>query len=395
MGLIQPGQWDENAIDPDVEAKVAQYVDLQSLPKGHLIHRINEGMQGKNIGISTTCAHVDKYTYGTHKGRYYLIGADSGVGKSTLTDFLYVINLWLQAKFRGRKLYIIYYSFEISKEQKMLRWLSYFVYALYGESLPSDYIDGKIEGVLLTPKHLTMVQYAMTYVDQLMEDIIFVEDAIHPTKMFHDMIEQHYEGIGKVLRHKSDQKKKGTICGWEPDDPDALTMLVVDHLALAAPEQGFDMKQTMDLWSKYLVTLRNLFNLTSVVVQQFNTDMTSYHRMNKKGDGLVAPQRIDFGDSRYTFRDADVVFGGVKPSVYDIEMYMHFDVKQLKDYLVMFHLMKNRYGAFHKAMPLFVNPIAGHVRPLPIVPIDIAMQPFYNDVEKLEKVVQFFTPKAA
>lgn len=393
MALIQPGKWDESQVDPEVEAAVARYVDLPNLPKEHLMHRIERGRQGMNVGIPTTCPHVDKYTYGTHQGRYYLIGADSGVGKTTIADYLYVINAWLQARFMNRKLYIIYYSFEISREQKMLRWLSYFVYALYGESLPADYIDGKITGLPLSDKHRTMVHYAMVYVDELMADIDFIEDPTHPTKMFHDLIEEHYEKIGTVLRRPPRGGKKGAIYGWEPKDPLAITIVVNDHMALTAPEQGFDMKQTIDLWSKYIVTLRNLFNLTFVGIQQFNTEMTSYNRMAKKGDGLVAPQRIDFGDSRYTFRDADVVWGLVKPAIYDIDSYGGYDVKKLKEYFVMVHLMKNRYGAFHKALPLFLNPIAGTIEGLPTPPIDIAMDRFEKQVIELEKKVQFFTPK--
>ena len=164
-------------------------------------------------------------------------------------------------------------------------------------------------------------------------------------------------------------------------------------MALIAPEQGFDMKQTMDLWSKYIVTLRNIFGLTFIGIQQFNTEMTTYHRMNKKGDGLIAPQRIDFGDSRYTFRDANVVWGLVKPSIYDIDTYNGYDIKKLKDYFVMMHLMKNRHGAFHKALPIFLNPIAGIITPLPTPPIDIAMDRFEKEVIELEKKVQLFTPK--
>lgn len=396
MGLIAPTRWDDNFRDPAVEARVALYVDLEKLSQTHILRRIDRGRQGLNVGVPTMNAHVDKYTYGMHQARYYLIGADSSVGKTTIADFLYVLNAYWQAKIMGRKLYIFYYSFEISKEQKMLRWISFFVYLLYGQSLPSDYIDGKITGMRLTDEHLKMVQYATAYVDEMMESIVFVEDSLHPTRIFHDLIEGHYEQIGKVHRGKShDGKKKGPITGWEPNDPMAITLLVLDHAALLSPEQGFDTKQTIDLMSKYIVTLRNLFNMTAVVVQQFNTDMTSYNRMNRKGDSVIAPQRIDFGDSRYTFRDADVVFGAIKPAMYDIESYYGYSVKDLKEYLVMFHLMKNRWGADHKALPMFINPIAGYVKCLPVSSIDIAMDPFVKEAIELDKLVQLFTPKAA
>ena len=66
----------------------------------------------------------------------------------------------------------------------------------------------------------------------------------------------------------------------------------------------------------------------------------------------------------------------------------------LKEYFIMCHLMKNRYGAFHKALPLFIDPIAGHIRGLPIPPIDIAMDDFHKEVSRIEEATRFFTPKS-
>lgn len=396
MGNIVTGPWDDSfELDPLVEARVAEFVDSSKLEKGHILQRIDRGREGLNVGISSRVPLIDKYTYGTHMGRYYLMGADSGVGKSTIADFMYVLNAYMEAKKTGRRLYLFYYSFEISRQEKTLRWISFFVYLLRGASIPSDYIDGKITGLPLTDAHYTMVKYATVYVEQMMKEIVFVEDPIHPTKIFHDLIEHHFEKVGKVIRKLStDTKKKGTITAWEPNDPLAITLVVMDHMALLQPEQGFDTKQTMDLMSKYIVALRNIFNLSFLGVQQFNTEMTTYHRMNKKGDGMIAPQRIDFGDSRYTFRDADVVFGLIKPAIYDVDTYMGYNIKELKSYFVAAHLMKNRYGGFHHMLPLFVNPIAGYVKCLPIPPIDIAIEPFNKEVIELEKLIQFFTPKA-
>src|SRR5882762_6621988 len=127
MELIQPGNWDSSNIDPAVEARAAEYVDLSKLSKSHIMHRIERGRQGLNVGIKTMVDHIDKYTYGIHQASYHLMGADSSVGKTTIADFMYILNAYWQAKLMGRKLYIFYYSFEISKERKMLRWISYFV----------------------------------------------------------------------------------------------------------------------------------------------------------------------------------------------------------------------------------------------------------------------------
>lgn len=385
--------------DPAVLAEIERYVDWEKLPSTHLIHQIEQGRLGLNVGMDNGLPGLSKYTYGTHRGRYYLLGSDSGVGKTTIADFMFIFRAWRWCKAHNRKLHIIYYSFEISKAEKEARWVSYFIKMNYGVDIPSDYILGRIDGMLVSDEHMRMIRHAYTAVSEIMSAITFVEDPVHPTKMFHDMVEHHYEKIGTVRRGPArENKKKGPIVGYEPKPGTErdVTLQVVDHLALAMNEQGFDTKQTMDLWSKYIVALRNLFGMSAAVIQQFNTEITSTFRMMKKGEGLMAPQRVDFGDSRYTFRDADVVLGLLKPYQYDVTTFHKYDIEKLLGYFVAMYLMKNRYGPSQRMLPLFLNPVSGIPEDLPLTPsVDFAMEPFYNKAAQLEKIAELYQPKAA
>lgn len=380
---------------PEIRERVERYTDLQSLPKQHFINVVEDGRLGHNAGVPNGMPALNRYTYGTHMGRYYLTGAESSAGKTTLTDFAYVLQVYKQCKLQGRKLYLFYYSFEISKMMKKARWVSYFLKVGFDLDIPSDYILGYIPGMLVTDEHMKKIQIAYAYVEEIFENIIFVEDPIHPTRIFHDLVEHHYEKNGEVQRHPStDKKKRGLIKGWIPNDPRAMTVVVMDHVALLMNEQGFDTKQTIDLMSKYFVILRNLFGLTVILIQQFNTELTSTVRTMKKGEAMMAPQRIDFGDSRYTFRDADVVLGLLKPFLYDVKDFHKYDITKLMGYMIGLYLMKNRYGAMTRMLPLFLNPIAGVPEDLPLTPSsDLAMGSYYEQANKLEQVCQQYSPK--
>lgn len=271
---------------------------------------------------------------------------------------------------------------------------------MFDVDIPADYIQGRIDGMMVSDVHMDMIRRAYIEIEVMMSycHMVVVEDPVHPTKIFHDIIDHHYDKIiGKVIRKSAhDPKKRGTITGFQPHpgEEDALTFIFIDHMALLMNEQGFDTKQTMDLMSKYFVTIRNLFGATEIVVQQFNTDITSTYRMMKKGDNTITPQRIDFGDSRYTFRDANVVFGLIKPSIYDLQSYYKFDVVKLDQYMVGVHLMKNRHGSSQRMLPIFLNGIAGVAEDIPLTPtLDLVMQPYYDQAKKLEQVVQLYTPK--
>lgn len=394
--------WDNTEADQEMQLKLDKLADWRNLPDNHFIAQIEKARTGTNIGLNNGLPSLSNYIYGTHKGRYYLVGADSGVGKTTLSDFMYIFNAYRSAKMMGKPLYVFYYSFEISLEEKKARWVSYYLKTQLNISLSPDYIQGRIPGMMVTDQHMDLIRMAYLFVEEMMQycHMVVIEDPVHPTKIFNNLIDHHYDQIGTVLRHEAyDPEKKGrkgAIYGWKAKEgnEDAITMVMIDHIALLMNEQGFDTKHTMDLMSKYLVTLRNLFGLTGVVIQQFNTDITSTFRMNKKGDNVITPQRIDFGDSRYTFRDANVVLGMIKPAIYELPSYHKYDITKLDQCFIGLHLMKNRHGPSQRMLPLFMDGMTGVIEDIPLTPtVEIAMQPYYDRVVEMEKISRSFRPK--
>lgn len=369
------------------------------------VKKVLDGRKGLSIGFANGLERINKFLYGTHRARYYLIGADSGVGKTTLCDFMYVISLWMDAKLKGIPIRIVYLSFEISSEQKIARWISLFIKFLYEKDIPADYIMGRIAGLLINDQDEQMIRHAKQYVDTFLQDCELIDGAAHPTWILNHMIKMYegdkdagIKGLGTVIRDKPKNKKDpGFIRGFIPHDPRLMTVLVCDHVALAHPEaHATTLKAIIDKLSNYAVMLRNTFGTTIVFLQQFATDLMSTHRSNKKGDAVIAPQRLDFGDSKYTYRDADVVMGLVAPMMFDHENYKKYDITELQQYFLACHLMKNRYGPAGWMIPLFINPIAGTFKELPADPLNgVAMQPWYDEVSRLNKVIDLFQPKAA
>lgn len=371
-------------------------------PANDFIFQVKRGMEGLNTGLGNGLTAVNKYTYGTHQARYYLMGADSSVGKTTIADFMFVLKAWEDAKRKKRPIKIFYCSFEVGKLDKIARWVSYYIYQKFGVRLPSDYILGRIEGKLVSKEHEKMIMKAHAMVLEMMKDIVFVEDVIHPTKIFEDLIEAHFSKVGIVTRaeisaEEAKKGRKGYVKAYQPNDPNLITILMIDHLALTGSEQKLDTKQIMDRMSKYGIVLRNIFHCTMCFIQQFSTDLMSFHRTNKKNPQSIAPQRLDFGDSKATFRDADVVFGLVNPITYDFDNFMGYALingdEALGSCFRMMYLMKNRYGVSGRALPLFLDGLSGTVYDLPTDGNNaFSMQPWYNKANEIEAICQQFSP---
>jgi hypothetical protein len=284
--------------------------DGEKVKSDQFLAQLKRGMSGQNIGLENGLTQINKYIYGTHKARYYLIASESGVGKTTYGDFMYVLNAWKSAKAQGRKIKIFYCSFEIGKVEKLYRWCSYFIFLKHGIRLPSDYLQGRIAGKLVSAQDSNLILEAYGVITEMLKDVIILDHTTHPTSIFESLIDTHFDKIGKVNRAKiteTDKKKgrKGYVTGYIEDDPSAITILIIDHLALTGTEMGLETKGIMDKMSKYAIVLRNLFHCTIVFYQQFSTDMMSSYRglLGKKTEATIAPQRLDFGDSKTTYRD--------------------------------------------------------------------------------------------
>jgi hypothetical protein len=111
------------------------------------------------------------------------------------------------------------------------------------------------------------------------------------------------------------------------------------------------------------------------------------------------PQRIDFGDSKATYRDADVVIGYVKPAIFDYSEFMGYPVIAddgdcLGQSLVIQCLMKNRYGPSGRMCPLFLDGLSGHAYDLPTTPNNpFLMKEWYDKADKIEKLCQVYSPQ--
>ena len=144
----------------------------------------------------------------------------------------------------------------------------------------------------------------------------------------------------------------------------------------------------------YSVQLRNIFGCTLIQIQQFSTNMMSAYREQKKSESVVAPQPLDFGDSSYSVRDSDIVFGMVKPIQYNLKTFMGYHIEGYAQYFIALYLMKNRYGPADRMIPLFMNPISGMFYDMPLDPMSAGIDYYITEAKRIENVcLSFNSPK--
>jgi hypothetical protein len=78
-----------------------------------------------------------------------------------------------------------------------------------------------------------------------------------------------------------------------------------------------------------------------VVVQQLNFDSQSVQRRSSK---RITPVLADFGDSKYTTRDANTVFALFNPYNFELGEFSGYDTLRLGDRFRNVEVLKNRDG---------------------------------------------------
>ena len=315
------------------------------------LDEVSDGMQGKNAGLTNCFNRFNHYLCNTQKKTYYAIGGLPGTGKTSLADENFVLAPFMGHKIEkvkdpNAKLNVewIYYSFEISKNAKIAKWVSNFIYRMDGTIADPNLILSRGKNRL--PGDLyTKVRKVYPIIEELLDNIKFVDEPQTPGQMYWDML-RHAEANGTFqYEHYTDensiqQKRK---IGYTANDPDKYTIIVIDHVGLVKREKGLTKKDNIDKLSSMLVYFRNICQYTPVVISQFNRALSSVDRQKFKNADL-APSLEDFKDTGSIGEDCNVGLGIFNPYKFDMKTYLGYDISQLKGNFRAVNIMKNRDG---------------------------------------------------
>jgi replicative DNA helicase len=344
----------------------------------NLEERINAGLEGKYEGLSNGFDRINNVVHGIQRGVYTLLGGLSGTYKTTLADYM-LLNAISDAEKKGTEINIFYYSYEIDELSKMCNWLSVIIYKKYSVTIPPEVIKGFGKN-RLTHEQQTLIKAEIPTVEALFSKINFRFKATNPTGIYNEL--WSYMSTKGTFSYSEYVDKEGTtkkkINKFIPNNPEAYTIIVLDHILLLLKERGFSDKEVIDKMSEYMVELRNMFNCSCIFISQFNDGISSIDRAKFKGVDL-SPQITDFKSSRNPYADADIVIGTMSPFKMDMPTSLGYDINKLRDSFIMFKVIKNRLGRDNVAVGLLANPKAGSFSELPPAKSE-EMQVIYNSL---------------
>lgn len=304
--------------------------------KERFFDAIDRGREGKNLGLSIGLPKLELYIDGYLPETYYLIGGNSGTGKSTYMIYTFIykpLQDFLNGSLPERDPYWIYFNLEMTAEQVYSKLVSMYIYENFGEQISFKEMFSRGKDCILSENRYNLIKQCNDFLSVLDERIIFYEGTLNAEKYKKFVIEN-------LL-------KFGTFNGevYIPGNPDRVIGVIVDHMSLLRASSGHNKKEEMDLLSSYAVQLRNRCKISPIHIMQFNRDASNQERTKQ---GLQEPTYADFKDSGTMIEDSHIVIGLHSPVKFKLSSYgkgsNKYNVKELGNILLVAVLLKSRFG---------------------------------------------------
>ncbi len=344
------------------------------------MEEIHQNRLKRLSGLVTTIPfglpRFEEFVPGVQKKNYTILTASSGIGKSKLCKYLYVIqvvNFVLANPQMGIKLKIFYFCLEESKKAFVQSIKAYKLWEQFGKRVDVKKMRSMGNHILdeETEAQLQSLEEWFEKFEEIVEVIDWIRKPYPIFVHVRDYMEENgtwtYKEIPVTVDGKVETKRVKNF--FTPHHSDHYTLVITDHLSLLQPEKNMKGKhEAINTYSsEYCLTLRDKYYCTIVNVQQQMAEQEK-KQFTYKGqsiDSKLEPTLDGLADCKLTQRDADEVIGLFAPDRYEIDEHRGYNIAILEDNYRSLSVLKMRDGMPNTRIGLFFDGAVNYIQELP------------------------------
>lgn len=364
----------------------------------NFIESYKKGQQGKNIGLPMGIETFNKAMGGVHRKSLYGIAAGPKVGKSTFSDFSFLLHPYLyKVEHPNIEIDFIYFSLEVDLLDKMNKIASFFFYHDYQIShfgylgkeyeMNASYLRGKVIDHLgnmipVSKEHHKILkeiyytrlaplfgEYSSNGIKIKNGTIDFITNRQTPTTI-KNYLYQYALKNGQFHTEKYDTLENGTkttktrIVSYVANNPDKYVIIIVDHLRKLIQENGQTIKSNIDNLLHNQVEIRNMCGFTFVDVIHLNRKISDVDRLKYFSDKLY-PNGDDVKETGNLSEEADYLFTLFNPQDEKYNLKTHFgtDLANYPNYRSL-HLVESRHCECPLHTRMNIYPYINYFKPI-------------------------------
>lgn len=269
--------------------------------------------EGKDISIPFPFPRFSEEIPGIQKGRYIIVTANSKVGKTQLSDFLFLYWAYRFTKETATniKVKILYFTLEMSKEDKLKYALSHFLFLFKGIRIHPDRMDSIFKNYILEDSVAKAIEELKPYVEDFLKCVKFIDHTRNPYGIYKTARDYahangHYiDKEGNTLNtewiEKGLNEEAKKIFQYVPNDPDEFVFVITDHISLLTPEQGESLHEAIGKFSStYCLGIRDRWKYVVINIQQ---QAAAQEGVDNAVANMIRPSANGLGDNKLTGRD--------------------------------------------------------------------------------------------
>lgn len=337
---------------------------------------------------------LDKHVPGIMRGMQYLITANSGIGKTQLTKFLFIYQPYKFIKDHPElriKLKILYFALEESKEEFMLTLISHRLKMAYNINI------GLLELIsmgthTLSDTVLQKIYECREYFKELGQSLEIIDSISNPFGIY--KYARNYaltHGAMKYREQIIDGRPEKILDHYEPNDPTEFVIIITDQLNLLQAENTPDTNTQHLAITKFsaeycrkMLSKHLKYCVVNTQQQEAAKEKQQFTNMGLSIESKLEPSLDGLGDNKLTQRDALIVLGLFAPERYQIEKHRGYDITIMKDNYRCLSILKNRYGIPNLKEGLFYNGQTNYFAELP-PPDSTEIKIIYEEIKKLRE----------